>query len=112
MSMLMLPASTLKTREVEATVITLSLNPTNESKMIQELTIFPEIISSLYRIFIEEYHSLYKFSRLETLKALNESHQIEIAESVKLKILFSIVVVSIVSSLCPSYVLLVTFRFD
>lgn len=47
------------------------------------------------RILLEEYHSLYKYSRHETLKALNDSHQFEIAESVKLKILFSVVVVSI-----------------
>ncbi|CRK92090.1 CLUMA_CG005657, isoform A [Clunio marinus] len=46
------------------------------------------------KILIEEYHALYKSSRIETLKALNESQQIEIAESVKLKILFSVVVLA------------------
>lgn len=64
-----------------------------------KFTIYRQIILRLYRILIEEYYSLYKSSRLDTLKALNDSQQIEIAESVKLKILFSIVVVSIHLSL-------------
>jgi hypothetical protein len=58
-----------------------------------KLFLFPSLFS-LFRLLLEEYHSLYKYSRLETLKALNESHHFEIAESIKLKILFSVVVVS------------------
>lgn len=42
------------------------------------------------RILIEEYQTLFKVSRAETLKALT----VEIADSVKLKILFSIVVLA------------------
>lgn len=51
--------------------------------------------SYFHRLLAEQYYDLYKSSRVETLKALNENHQFEIAESVKLKILFSVVVVSV-----------------
>lgn len=47
-----------------------------------------------YRNLIEEYNRMYKCLRLETLKSLSDTNNFHIAESVKLKILFSIVVVS------------------
>jgi len=49
----------------------------------------------LFRILVDEYNLMYKSLRLDTLKSLSESNNFHIAESVKLKILFSIVVVSI-----------------
>lgn len=86
------------TREAEVTVIIQSQKRMNGSK--KKMLKFFHFLILLYtffsRILIEEYLLLFKSSRTETLKAINESHQIEIAESVKLKILFSVVVVSIV----------------
>jgi hypothetical protein len=49
----------------------------------------------LRRLLIEEYSLIYKTHRLETLKLLTASNNFHIADSVKLKILFSVVVVSI-----------------
>lgn len=50
--------------------------------------------SHFLRNLIEEYNQMYKSLRLDTLKSLSDSNDFHIAESVKLKILFSIVVVS------------------
>lgn len=69
------------------------LRSLNEKINILSTTFFFFLAFS-HRLLAEEYYNLYKSSRVETLKALNENHQFEIAESVKLKILFSVVVVS------------------
>jgi hypothetical protein len=56
-----------------------------------------------YRNLIEEYNRMYKCLRLETLKSLSDTNNFHIAESVKLKILFSIVVVSMKKQFINSF---------
>ncbi|XP_070490336.1 uncharacterized protein [Chironomus tepperi] len=50
--------------------------------------------SDEHKILVDEYNLMYKSLRLDTLKSLSESNNFHIAESVKLKILFSIVVIA------------------
>ncbi|KAG5672294.1 hypothetical protein PVAND_002431 [Polypedilum vanderplanki] len=52
------------------------------------------IESDEQKLLIEEYSLIYKTMRLDTLKLLTKSNNFHIAESVKLKILFSIVVLA------------------
>lgn len=83
---------------VVAKVIIPNRIQTNKSKIHQMLLVIElkRLITNYIsdRVLVEEYHALYKIFRNQALIALNEIYQLDNAQYVKCKVIFSIVVVS------------------